>query len=164
MSASGSMSARDRGITEQSVPTILDEALSSFPKPPLPDGTSTSSLHTVFAHASLTGAWSGTVALRMPVSVASSLTSALFTIPTGEISTVERADVVGELSNVIAGNLKGLIGGGTTLSLPVVIEGDAEATDNRAVSLTGAVVVDFVYPFLGQLIAVQIIEYENSAP
>jgi hypothetical protein len=32
------------------------------------------------------------------------------------------------------------------------------------VSLTGAVVVDFVYPFLGQLIAVQIIEYENSAP
>ena len=35
---------------------------------------------------------------------------------------MERADVVAELSNVIAGNLKGLIRGGVTLSLPTAIE------------------------------------------
>src|SRR5689334_17516828 len=97
MSASGSMSARDHGITEQSVAAILDEALRSLPNPPLPKEPS--SLHTVFAHASLTGTWSGAVALRMPVSIASSLTSALFAISADEISPVERADMVGELSN-----------------------------------------------------------------
>jgi hypothetical protein len=34
MSGSGSMSAREHGITEQSVSVLLEEALSSFPEPP----------------------------------------------------------------------------------------------------------------------------------
>jgi hypothetical protein len=39
MAESGSMSAREHGITEHSVLAILAEALSSFPEPSLPDGS-----------------------------------------------------------------------------------------------------------------------------
>jgi chemotaxis protein CheX len=161
MSGSGSMSAREHGITEQSVSVLLEEALSSFPEPPpLADRPVAPCFHTVFAHAHLTGIWSGAIALGVPVPVASSLPAALFAIPADEISAVERADMVGELVNLIAGNLKGLIRGGATLSLPVVLEGDDETIKNTTASLTGTVVVDFAYPFLGQLIAVRITEHE----
>jgi CheY-specific phosphatase CheX len=160
MSGSGSMSAREHGITEQSVSVLLEEALSSFPEPPLPDRPVAPCIHTVLAHVRLTGIWSGAIVLGVPVPVASSLTSALFAIPADEVSAVERADMVGELVNLIAGNLKGLIQGGATLSLPVVLEGDEEAIKTTTASLTGIVVVDFVYPFLGQLIAVRITEHE----
>jgi|tagenome__1003787_1003787.scaffolds.fasta_scaffold19416268_2 hypothetical protein len=104
MAESGSMNARGHGITEHSVLAILAEALSSFPEPLLPDGSpapsaQTAFAQTVFGQASLTGSWNGTVTLRVPVPLASSLTSALFAIPAGEISAVERADVVAELCN-----------------------------------------------------------------
>ena len=100
------MSAREHGITEHSVQAILAEALSSFPEPSLPEGSPAPDAQAVFSQASLTGIWNGTVVLRVPVALASALTSALFTIPTREISAVERADVVAELCNVVAGNLK----------------------------------------------------------
>jgi hypothetical protein len=164
MMESDGMSAREHGITERSVQAILAEALSSFPEPSLPDGSSAPDAQAIFSQASLTGIWNGTVTLRVPVAVASSLTSALFAIPAGEISAAERADVVAELCNVVAGNLKGLIQGGVTLSLPTSLEGDAEAMIRETAPRTGAVAVDFIYPFLGQLIAVQIIEHEDVAP
>src|SRR4051812_2276513 len=106
MSGSSSMSAGEHGITEQSVSALLNEALNSFPEPPLPDGPIAPSIHTVLAHAHLTGIWGGAIALGVPVPVASSLTSGLLAIPADKISAVERADVVGELVNLIAGNLK----------------------------------------------------------
>jgi len=112
----------------------------------------------------LVGIWNGTVALRVPVALASALTSALFAIPASEISATERADVVAELCNVVAGNLKGLIRGGVALSLPTTLERDAGAIVRETAPRTGAVAVDFVYSFLGQLIAVQIIEHEDVAP
>jgi hypothetical protein len=170
MAESGGMNAGEHDITEHSVLAILAEALSSFPEPSLPDGSSAPDVQNVFGQASLTGAWNGTVTLRVPVPLASSLTSALFAIPAGEISAVERADVVAELCNVVAGNLKGLIRGGVTLSLPTALEVDTEAISGQtapsmgAAPMPGAVAVDVIYPFLGQLIAVQIIEYEYCAP
>jgi hypothetical protein len=164
MAGSGSMNAREHGITEHSVLAILAEALSSFPEPSLPDGSSAPDAQAIFSQVSLTGIWNGTVTLRVPVAVASSLTSALFAIPAGEISAAERADVVAELCNVVAGNLKGLIRGGVTLSLPTALEGDAELMTRQTALSTGAVAVDAIYSFLGQLIAVQIIEYEYCAP
>jgi hypothetical protein len=164
MAELSNMSAREHGITEHSVQAILAEALSSFPEPSLPDGSSTPGVQAVFAQASLAGIWNATVTLRVPVALASALTSALFAIPAGQISAVERADVVAELCNVVAGNLKGLIQGGVKLSLPITLEGDAEAMLREAASHAGAVTVDFIYPFLGQLIAVQIIEHEDVAP
>ena len=112
----------------------------------------------------LVGIWNGTVALRVPVALASALTSALFAIPASEISAAERADVVAELCNVVAGNLKGLIRGGVALSLPTTLERDAGAIVRETTPRTGTVAVDFIYPFLGQLIAVQIIEHEDVAP
>ena len=164
MAGSGSMNAREHGITEHSVLAILAEALSSFPEPSLPDGSPAPDAQTVFGQASLAGAWNGAVTLQVPVPLASSLTSALFAIPASEISAAERADVVAELCNVVAGNLKGLIQGRVTLSLPTALEGDAETIIRETAPHRGAVTVDFIYPFLGQLIAVQIIEHEDVAP
>ena len=164
MAEMSSMSAREHGITEHSVQAILAETLSSLPEPSLPDGSSAPDVQVVFAQASLTGVWNATVTLRVPVALASALTSALFAIPAGEISAAERADVVAELCNVVAGNLKGLLRGGVKLSLPTALEGDAEAIIRETASRAGTVTIDLIYPFLGQLIAVQIIEHEDVAP
>jgi hypothetical protein len=164
MAELSSMSAREHGITEHSVQAILAEALSSFPEPSMPEESSAPNAQAVFSQASLTGIWNGTVTLLIPVALASALTSALFAIPAAEISAAERADVVAELCNVVAGNLKGLIRGGVTLSLPTALEGDAEAMIRETARRTGTVAVDFVYPFLGQLIAVRIIEHKDVAP
>jgi CheY-specific phosphatase CheX len=159
MEGSGRVNARKHGITESSVLTILAEALGSFPQPSLPGGPLMSQAQSVFGKASLTGAWNGTVTLNVPVSVASSLTSALFAIPAGEISAADRADVVAELCNVVAGNLKGLIQGEVTLSLPTALEVNAGEAGSQIPPGSGAIAVDAAFPFLGQPIAVRIIEY-----
>lgn len=162
MVGTGGVKAKDHGLTEGSVLAILAEALRSFPQPPAPTGPSELQMQAVVGKACLSGTWSGFVTLHVPVPVASSLTSALFAIPAGEISAADRADVVAELCNVVAGNLKGLIGGSVALSLPTTLEGSSELRNSQIPSGSGTIVVDVVFPFLGLPIAVRIIEC--SAP
>jgi len=162
------MKALEHGITEASVSAVVTDALGSFPEPspvqPSLEPAAATSVRIVFTQANLTGAWNGAVNLRVPVPLAASLASAIFGIPADDISAAERADVVAELCNTVAGNLKGLIRGKAALSLPTVREGDARAVDPHAAFPAGTVAVNLAYPFLGQLIAVQVIDYEDGTP
>jgi hypothetical protein len=67
--------------------------------------------------------------------------------------------VVAELCNVIAGNLKGLIQGEVTLSLPTAEEVGTGAAGSQTPPGSGAIAVDVALLFLGQPIAVRIFEY-----
>jgi chemotaxis protein CheX len=72
------------------------------------------------ANVCLSGAWTGVLMLECPPDVAALLSAALLGLSSGEPSESDVADTLGELANVIGGNLKNVLPGPTMLSLPVV--------------------------------------------
>lgn len=74
------------------------------------------------------GAWEGAVMLQCPQLLASSLTARLFAAD-GPPPPAEIRDAMGELTNMIAGNLKALLPQPSRISLPTVAFGaDYELT------------------------------------
>jgi chemotaxis protein CheX len=71
----------------------------------------------------ITGAWNGTVALHCPTPLARQVAAAMFSVKPDEITGVEMQDSLGELVNMLGGNLKALLPEPCQLSLPAVIEG-----------------------------------------
>lgn len=70
----------------------------------------------------IVGAWRGAVVLRCPLPLARNLADQMFqgeSVPTSE----EIRDALGELTNVIGGNIKALFPGPSQLSLPTVTIG-----------------------------------------
>jgi chemotaxis protein CheX len=70
----------------------------------------------------IVGGWNGAVMLQCPMSLASTLTEQMFqagTVPTLE----EIRDALGELTNVLGGNLKATLPGPSHISLPTVAIG-----------------------------------------
>ncbi len=72
---------------------------------------------------SLSGAWNGTACLTCSRSAARRAASLMFELPDDELSGDEIADALGELINVVGGNIKGILPGPTDLSLPTLHEG-----------------------------------------
>ena len=75
------------------------------------------------ASVSLTGSWKGAVLVEYPLAEALFFTSRLISIPIPEELTDDVRDAVGELGNMIGGNLKSILPGGVELSLPSVVWG-----------------------------------------
>jgi chemotaxis protein CheX len=107
-----------------------------------PDLTGASTV-TSFVH--IDGAWRGVVMLQCPMALATGLTSAMFDGGTaGSADEVDEADVrdaLGEIANMIAGNVKALLPEPCTISLPAVALGN-----DHTVSVPGTAVVSTV-PF-----------------
>ena len=72
---------------------------------------------------SISGGWNGSVSLTLPEPLAVHAAAAMFGMGPDEVATDEVNDAVGELANIIGGNIKGLIEEPCTLSLPVVARG-----------------------------------------
>ncbi|MBI3206321.1 MAG: chemotaxis protein CheX [Myxococcales bacterium] len=68
----------------------------------------------------VSGGWDGAVAVGCSSSLARQLTGAMFQVEPDVVSTDELADAIGELANMIGGNIKGLMPGPSKLSLPAV--------------------------------------------
>lgn len=68
----------------------------------------------------ITGAWNGTVCLSCSVVAGRHAASAMFDMEDSELSPAEISDAVGELVNMVGGNIKSLLPGPTQLSLPTV--------------------------------------------
>lgn len=66
----------------------------------------------------LSGDWSGRVALGLPEGLARSASAVMLEADEEKVSEEEMLDVVGELANMIGGNLKALIAGACRLSTP----------------------------------------------
>lgn len=73
----------------------------------------------------ITGDYQATVALQVPRPLASKVASAMFRLgertPRGE----DMQDAIGELTNMLGGNLKAMMPGSCQLSLPAVVEGNS---------------------------------------
>jgi chemotaxis protein CheX len=78
-------------------------------------------MHEVIASVSIAGAWSGHLVLGLARTGATAVAGAMFGSEEGDVSSEELADAVGELGNIIAGNIKSMLPEPSTLSLPQVV-------------------------------------------
>ena len=72
------------------------------------------------ATVSISGAWNGTACLTCSETAARHAAGVMFGMTDDEISRDEVFDAIGELINVVGGNIKGILPGPTELSLPSV--------------------------------------------
>ncbi len=90
----------------------------------------------VTAHVAFHGGFSGLLTASLSESLARELTSLLMERPSHENSPEDVSDAVGELVNIIAGNLRGMLPAPCQLSLPQVQRG-APSCDGEATSSLG---------------------------
>jgi chemotaxis protein CheX len=77
----------------------------------------------VVAVVTISGEWSGTVCVSCSRLAARNAASAMFGLEDAELTAEEIDDAVGELVNVVGGNIKSLVPGPSVLGLPTVLEG-----------------------------------------
>lgn len=80
----------------------------------------------------VSGAWEGVVMIEAGPEAADLLSAALFGMQPGEPTEADIADALGEIANVIGGNLKSTLPGPSLLSLPVVTTGSSSTTVTHA--------------------------------
>jgi chemotaxis protein CheX len=71
----------------------------------------------------ITGGWNGAVTVELSARFARAAAAALFALEEADVGEDEIRDAVGELANVVGGNIKALMPGGCQLSLPAVVQG-----------------------------------------
>lgn len=104
-------------IVQSAFESMLDLEVSWCAAPCFPNrGRLTAVIH-------LTGNWSGTVLLECSPELACQLAGCFLSIdPPAAVDDMVR-DVLGELANIIGGNLKSASGQGIHLSLPAIVDG-----------------------------------------
>jgi chemotaxis protein CheX len=86
-----------------------------------PGSAAPEQLNEVISSVSIAGAWTGHLVLGLAGTGAAAVAQAMFGIENDQVSHEELADAVGELGNVIAGNIKSMLPEPSTLSLPQVV-------------------------------------------
>jgi chemotaxis protein CheX len=88
----------------------------------------------------MTGAWEGAVTLRCSPLLARTVAATMYELQLGEPSDDQIHDALGEVANVVGGNIKALLPGPTHLSLPIVARGD-----RRSLTINGTEAVHTVW-------------------
>lgn len=92
------------------------------------------------AAVSVHGGWTGSITVELSGTVAQSLTRLMLAIEDEPLEDTDIADAVGELVNMVGGNVKSLMPGPSALTLPVVAAGRAaHATELTEVARFDAV-------------------------
>lgn len=71
----------------------------------------------------ITGDWNGAVSIDCPEPLAKAIASSMFDMELDEISESEVRDALGEVTNMIGGNFKSILGCDTQLSIPTIVNG-----------------------------------------
>ncbi|GAB4010144.1 chemotaxis protein CheX [Nocardioides ultimimeridianus] len=107
-----------------------DEELTARAVPP---GTPFDAPGTWSAAVSVSGEWQGTITVELSADIAARLTAQMLALPPGEdAADADLADAVGELVNMVGGNVKSLMPGPSVLSLPMVAAGRAAHSSELA--------------------------------
>lgn len=85
--------------------------------------TSTAGVPSLTTSVTISGGWNGSVSIVMSQTLARTVAAAMFAMEPDEVGDEEVNDAVGELANIIGGNVKGLIEDPCSLSLPMVASG-----------------------------------------
>ena len=73
----------------------------------------------------ISGEWGGSVLVDAPASHAQQAAEAMFAADPGSLTADEVSDALGELTNMVGGNIKGLLPAPSSLSLPSVAGGES---------------------------------------
>jgi chemotaxis protein CheX len=71
----------------------------------------------------ITGSWEGAVMIDLPEQLAREAAAAMFGCEPDDLGDEEVLDALGEVANMVGGNVKGMIDADCKLSLPTVAEG-----------------------------------------
>ena len=71
----------------------------------------------------LSGAYIGAIMLQCSPPAARDAAAALFSVSPDDVTQAEVVDAMGEIANMVGGNVKSMLPGPSTLSLPSVIQG-----------------------------------------
>ncbi len=71
----------------------------------------------------LSGAYTGSITLQCSPAAARAAAAALFNMPPDDVTQVEVVDAVGEIANMVGGNVKSMLPAPSALSLPAVVYG-----------------------------------------
>lgn len=74
----------------------------------------------IAATVDISGEWNGTACLSCSIAAGRRAASVMFEMDDEELTAAEISDAIGELINVVGGNIKGLLPSPSALSLPVV--------------------------------------------
>jgi chemotaxis protein CheX len=92
----------------------------------------------VHASVSITGSWSGHVVYASSAAAARKAAAAFLAMDAGAVGPEDLSDVLGELANILGGNVKAMLPAGCFLSLPqVVLAPDAATRYPNAERVTG---------------------------
>ena len=100
---------------------VFEAFLGMAAEPAVPDPNATGPVYT--SSVAISGGWDGSVSIIIPVPLARAAAAAMFGMGDDELGNEEVADSVGELANIIGGNIKGMIEEPCSLSLPMVAVG-----------------------------------------
>jgi chemotaxis protein CheX len=110
------------GITQDVWSSFTGKVIGSAPEEAAPDAGDLT-----VGRVAVTGDWQGCVLLACPTQLARTAASAMFDLPAERLTDDEVADALGELTNMIGGNIKSLLPGPSRLSMPAVTVGAADA-------------------------------------
>jgi chemotaxis protein CheX len=106
----------------------------------------------------ITGSVDAAVLVDVPEALGRQLAMTMFGMDDAEISDDEVWDALGEMANMIGGNVKGMVAGDTALSLPTVAEG----RDYRVVVPGGGLMQSLTYHCERWKMRVQLIGRQNG--
>jgi chemotaxis protein CheX len=104
-----------QSIADEVWPSLVGDGESFVPVPVPPPA------EVISAWVDITGPWTGSVVLTCAPATAAALTeSVLMTRPPTVVDDEDVADALGELANVLGGNIKSVLPGESTLGLPQI--------------------------------------------
>ena len=110
---------------------------------------------TLTAAIHISGGFRGGIRLECSRSLIRRAASIMFNLREDKLSEDDERDVIGELANVIAGNIKALMHGSNSISLPTIIDG----SDYRVSMLDVKSCGDFAFVLDGESLMVTIFEH-----
>jgi chemotaxis protein CheX len=134
--------------------TQLGLEIADLPGPP--DARSTGATHTAVIH--ISGDFRGVVRLKASLPLVRRAAAVMFGLPEDRLDRSDECDVVGELANVVAGNIKALIPGSSNISLPTIVEG----SDYRISTVAIASSLECAFSLDGEWLTVTLVEHNEA--
>lgn len=100
-----------------------------------PSPAYTSGAHEVRSSVEISGGWTGSVSFSCSLALARWAAVELLGLTEGAVTSADVADLVGEIVNVVGGNVKSLLPGPSVLSLPRTMLTNAVAAPGAALSV-----------------------------
>jgi CheY-specific phosphatase CheX len=95
----------------------------------------------LLAKVHISGEWNATLEVATTPAVAMLIAAEMFSLDPTSIQTADMFDALGEIANMVGGNVKGIINGELDLSLPKV-----ESCDHPTIAIAGATIVRMACP------------------